>query len=167
MKILNVPRLIFGLFVIGLVVVTELVCGYLRIPGWPAYVVWVLFFIEQMDRRKIGPILCGAATGVGLILLAPFAIGGFAHFVGPDIGRLLYVLLAVYTIFAFGEVIPWILNNYTFMVVTVAAVALGAADPNPALWLIICVVGGALLIAATLAVVTVMGTGAHGAAERV
>jgi hypothetical protein len=164
-KIFKGPRLVFGLFVLGLIVVTEFVCGYLKIPGWPAYVVWVLFFIEQMNTEKIAPILCGAATGIGLILLAPIAIGGLAHFVGPDIGRLLYVLLAVSAIFAFGEVIPWILNNYTFMVVTVAAIALGAPNPNPLLWLVICLIGGALLIAGTLLVVNAMGASAHASTD--
>ena len=78
---------------------------------------------------------------------------------------MLYVLLAVYAIFAFGEAIPWILNNYTFMVVTVAAIALGAPNPNPLLWLVTCLAGGALLIAGTLAVVNAMGRSAHASAD--
>src|SRR2546430_12601688 len=42
--------------------------------------------------------------------------------------RSIYILAAVYAIFAFGEMIPLVLNNYTFMFFTVAGLALAA--PN-------------------------------------
>jgi Protein of unknown function (DUF1097) len=155
--IFNRSRLVFGLVVLACIVVTEFVAAYLKVPAWPAYIAWVLFFIEGMNPKKVPSILVGAAVGIGLILLAPYAIGFFAQWLGPDWGRLIYVLLAVYSIFAFGEVIPLLLNNYTFMFVTVAAIALGAPNPNPALWLVVAVVGGGLLIGGILMIGRWMG----------
>jgi hypothetical protein len=155
--VFNRGRLLFGLVVLAFIVIAEFVTASLKIPGWPAYVAWVLFFIEQMNPKKVPSILIGAAAGLGLILLAPFAIGFLARWFGPDWGRLIYVLLAVYSIFAFGELIPLVLNNYTFMFVTVAAIALGTPNPRPGLWLLVAEVGGGILIGGMLLVVKWMG----------
>ncbi len=152
----NRQRLLFGIFVLAFIVVTELVTTRFRIPGWPAYLAWVLFFIEQMNAKKIAPILVGAAVGLLLLLLAGPVIGALTPWVGAW-ARLLYVLAVVYSIFAFGEMIPTFLNNYTFMFITVAAVALGAPDPDPLRWLVIALVGGGALIAATLGALRLMG----------
>jgi len=40
-------RLILGLFVLVLIVITELVTARLKLPASPAYLAWVLFFIEH------------------------------------------------------------------------------------------------------------------------
>jgi hypothetical protein len=153
----NRQRLIFGLFVLALITITELVTGYFKLPSWPAYVAWVLFFIEQMNPKKAAPILIGMITAIMLVLLAPLAIGLLAHVMGPEWGRLTYILAAVYAIFAFGEMIPLLLNNYTFMVLTVAGVALATPNPNPYLWLMMGALGGAALIATTLLIAKLLG----------
>jgi hypothetical protein len=153
----NRRRLVFGLYALALIVIAELVTGYFKLPAWPAYVVWVLFFIEHMDPKKAPPILLGAVAGIGLILFAPAVIGLLAQVIGPDGGRLVYILAVVYAIFAFGEMIPLVLNNYAFMVLTVAGLALATPNPNPYLWLVMAALGGGLLIAGTMLVDKMMG----------
>ena len=153
----NRPRLILGLYVIALIVVTELVTGYLGLPAWPAFVAWVLFFGEHMNPKRTPHILIGSAAGIGLVMLAPIAIGLLAHLIGAEWGRLIYIVAAVYAIFAFGEMIPLVLNYYTFMFFTVAGLALAAPNPNPLLWLLVEVVGGGLLIGATIVVGRTIG----------
>lgn len=148
----NRYRLILGLYVLALIVITELVTGHLELPAWPAYVAWVLFFGEHMNPKKAPHILIGAAAGIVLVMLAPIAIGLLAHLVGAEWGRLIYILAAVYAIFAFGEMIPLVLNNHTFMFFTLAGLALAAPNPNPRLWLLMEVTGGGLLIGATIVV---------------
>ena len=159
----NRRRLILGLYVLGLIVITELVTGHFALPAWPAFVAWVLFFGEHMNPKRTPHILIGGAAGIGLVILAPIGIGLLAHLIGAEWGRLIYILLAVYAIFAFGEMIPAVLNYYTFMFFTVAGLALAAPNPNPPLWLLIEVVGGGLLIGATIVVGRIIG--ASGAAE--
>ena len=159
----NRRRLILGLYVLGLIVITELVTGHLALPAWPAFVAWVLFFGEHMNPKRTPHILIGGAAGIGLVILAPIGIGLLAHLIGAEWGRLIYILLAVYAIFAFGEMIPAVLNYYTFMFFTVAGLALAAPNPNPPLWLLMEVVGGGLLIGATIVVGRIIG--ASGAAE--
>ena len=153
----NRRRLILGLYVLALIVITELVTGYLKLPAWPAYVAWVLFFVEHMNPKRTPHILIGAAAGIGLVILAPSAIGPLAHLIGADWGRLIYILAAVYAIFALGEMIPLVLNNYTFMFFTVAGLALAAPHPNPQLWLLMEAAGGGLLIGATIVVGRIIG----------
>ncbi|MGH8201326.1 MAG: hypothetical protein ACREVO_13355 [Steroidobacteraceae bacterium] len=85
-------------------------------------------------------------------MLAPIVIGALAHLIGAEWGRLVYILAAVYAIFAFGEMIPLVLNNHTFMFFTVAGLALATPSPNPQLWLLMEVAGGGLLIGATIVI---------------
>lgn len=148
----NRRRLILGLYVLALIVITELVTGHLKLPAWPAYVAWVLFFVEHMNPKKAPHILLGAAAGIGLVILAPSVIGLLAHLIGADWARLIYILAAVYAIFALGEIIPLILNSHTFMLFTVAGLALATPHPYPQLWLLIEAAGGGLLIGATIVV---------------
>lgn len=154
---LNRHRLILGLYVLALIVVTELITGRLGLPAWPAYVAWVLFFGEHMDPKRAPHILIGAAAGIGLVILAPLVIGLLAPLVGAEWGRLIYILAAVYAIFAFGEMIPLALNSHAFMLFTVAGLALAAPHPNPPLWLLVEAAGGALLIGATILAGRVIG----------
>jgi hypothetical protein len=153
----NRRRLILGLYVLALIVITELVTGHLGLPAWPAFVAWVLFFGEHMNPKRTPHILIGGAAGIGLVMLAPIVIGLLAHLVGAEYGRLIYILAAVYAIFALGEMIPLVLNNYTFMFFTVAGLALAAPHPNPQLWLLMEAVGGGLLIGATIVVGRMIG----------
>lgn len=146
----NRRRLILGLCVLAFIVITELVTHYLQLPAWPAYVAWVLFFVEHMNPKGAPHILIGAAAGIGLVILAPSAIGLLAHLIGADWGRLIYILAAVYAIFALGEMIPLVLNSHTFMLFTVAGLALATPHPSPLLWLLMEAAGGGLLIGATI-----------------
>jgi hypothetical protein len=159
----NRRRLILGLYVLALIVITELVTGHLRLPAWPAFVAWVLFFGEHMNPKRAPHILIGAAVGIALVMLAPIVIGLLAYLTGAEWGRLIYILAAVYAIFAFGEMVPLVLNNYTFMFFTVAGLALAAPNPNPQLWLLVEAAGGGLLIGATIVVGRIIG--APGTAE--
>jgi hypothetical protein len=162
----NRHRLILGLFVLAFIVITELVTRHFGLPAWPAYVTWVLFFVEHMNPKRAPHILLGAAAGIGLVILAPSVIGLLAHLIGADWGRLIYILAAVYAIFALGEMIPLILNSHTFMLFTVAGLALAAPHPDPQLWLLIEAAGGGLLIGATLVVGRLIGApGAAAAAH--
>jgi hypothetical protein len=153
----NRRRLILGLYVLAFIVTTELVTGRLELPAWPAYAAWILFFGEHMSPRRTPHILIGAAAGIGLVVLAPLVIGVLAHLTGAEWARLIYILVAVYAIFALGEMIPLVLNNYCFMFFTVAGLALATPHPNPQLWLLMEVVGGGLLIGATIVVCRIIG----------
>jgi hypothetical protein len=150
-------RLIFGFFVLMFIVVTELVTALLKLPAWPAYVVWTLFFIEQMNAKKAPHILVGAATGIGLILLAPPSIGLLAPMFGAEWGRLVYILLAVYAIVAFGEMVPLVLNNYAFLYFIIGGLALQVPGANPYVWMFTALIGGGLLIGGTMVAGKIMG----------
>ena len=153
----NRRHLTLGLCVLALIVITELVTAKLVLPAWPAYVAWVLFFGEDMNPKRTPHILIGAAAGIGLVMLAPILIGVLAHFIGVKWARLTYILAAVYAIFAFGEMIPVVLNSHAFMLFTVASLALAATNPNPQQWLLVEVAGGGLLIGTTIVVGRIIG----------
>ncbi len=159
----NRRRLILGLYVLAFIVVTELAAGHFKLPAWPAFVAWVLFFGEHMNPRRAPHILVGSAAGIGMLLLAPIAIGALAPAIGVEWARLVYILAAVYSIFAFGEMIPMVLNNYTFMFFTVAGLASTAPNPDPYLWIVMEAAGGGLLIGATIIAGKIVGAPAAAA----
>jgi hypothetical protein len=142
----NSQRLIFGLYLLPLIAVFEVATGHLHVPAWPAFIAMVFFFAEHMDPKKALHILVGGAAGIACILLARPFIGALAPLVGPEIGRLVFILVLVYAIVAFGEMLPIVFNNYAFMYLTVTGVAAQLPNPNPFLWMAITLVGGAFLI---------------------
>lgn len=63
------------------------------------------------------------------------------------------VLVAgVFAIVALGEMLPLLFNNYAFMYLTVAGIAVHAPEPNPYLWIAVTGIGGALLIAGVIGI---------------
>ena len=139
-------RLVFGLYLIVLVGIAEIVTGRLGLPAWPAFIALVLFFLEHMEVKKVSHILVGSLVGIGLLLLAAPGIGALAHVLSPDWARLAYILIAVYLIVALHDLLPMFFNSYAFMYLTVGGVALATPGPNPYLWALVAVVGGGLLI---------------------
>jgi len=152
MRAFNSQRLIFGLYLLVLIAAFEIATGHLRIPAWPAFVVMIFFFAEHMDPKKAPHILVGGAAGIACILLARPVIGLLAPVVGLEIGRLVFILVVVYAIVAFGEMVPAVFNNYAFMFLTVTGVAVQLPKPNPFLWMGIELVGGAVLVAGVIAI---------------
>jgi hypothetical protein len=152
----NRQRLIFGIYLIVLIAVAELLLGYLNLPEWPAFVALILFFIEHMDVKKVPNILVGAAVGIAFIILAPYGIGLLAHPLGAQWGQLTYILLVVYAIVAFGETLPLLFNNYAFMFLTISAVALEGPKPAPWVWMAMVVIGGGILIGGALLIIRVL-----------
>jgi hypothetical protein len=139
-------RLIFGLYLLVLIVVAEVIMGHLKLPAWPAFMAMIFFFVEHMDPKKALPILVGGVAGIAAILLATPMVTGLAPLVGVELARLLYIVTIVYAIVAFGEMVPMVFNNYMFMYLTVTALAVQLPNPNPFLWMgITALIGGSLI----------------------
>lgn len=148
----NRQRLIFGAYLLVLIAIAEVIATELHLPAWPAFMAMIFFFVEHMDPKKAPPILVGAVFGVACILLAGPIVGALAPVVGLEIARLVFVLGIVFAIVAFGEMLPLVFNNYAFMYLTVSALALRAAEPNPLLWMAVAAIGGGLLILGVIAI---------------
>jgi hypothetical protein len=145
-------RLIFGLYLLVLIVIVELLAGALKVPAWPAFMAMIFFFVEHMEVKKAPHIVVGIVFGIALILLAKPIIAALAPLVGLDLARLSFVLILVYAIVAFGEMVPMLFNNYAFMALTVTGIAVLQPNPNPFLWMAIAAVGGSLLIAGVIGI---------------
>ena len=46
-------RLVFGLYLLGLIAVFEIGTGKLHLPAWPAFIAMIFFFSEHMDPKKV------------------------------------------------------------------------------------------------------------------
>jgi hypothetical protein len=153
-------RMIFGLYLLVLIAIAELVSGHFQLPAWPAFLAMIFFFVEHMDIKKAPHILVGLTFGIALILLAKPVVGLLAPLMGLELGRLAFVLILVYAIVAFGETVPMFFNNYAFTSLTVTGVAVTAPNPNPFLWMAVAAIGGGLLIAGVVGIGKLMAASA-------
>jgi hypothetical protein len=145
-------RLVFGLYLLVLIAIAEVVIGHLKLPAWPAFMAMIFFFAEHMDVKKAPHILIGGVFGIALILLATPTITALAPVMGVELARLTFILAVVFAIIIFGEAAPMFFNNYAFMYLTVTGVAVQLPNPNPFLWMAIAAVGGAVLIAGVVGI---------------
>ncbi len=152
MATFNRQRLVFGLYLLVLIAIAELVAGHFKLPAWPAFMAMIFFFVEHMDPKKAPHILVGGVFGIACILLAPPMVGALAPLVGVELARLAYILVVVYAIVAFGEMAPMFFNNYAFMYLTVTGLAMLLPQPNPYLWMAVAGPGGGLLIAGVIGI---------------
>jgi len=143
-------RLIFGLFLIILVAIGEVVAEVLHIPFWPAFLVMIFFLMAHGDKKTALPILIGGSVGILCLVLTIF----FVKSVGPSIGiflaKIIFILFVVYVIVAFGEMVPMVVNIYTFIFYTVSGIAIYVPNPDiktaPFLWIGILLIGGGLFV---------------------
>jgi hypothetical protein len=155
---LSKDRLIFGVFLIIVVALVEIISGKLGFPAWPAFMVMIFFFEAHMDIKKAPHILVGGLFGIANIILIKMFLGATAASMGLELAMLVYVIVFVYLIVALGEVVSIVFNNYAFMFFLVAAVAAKGPAPNVFVWMGVEVVGGALVIAAILGITKIMGS---------
>jgi hypothetical protein len=155
-------RLVFGLYLLVLIAAAVLVSGHFKLPAWPAFMAMIFFFVEEMNVSKVPHILVGGVFGIACILLATPIIGALAPLIGVDYGTLVYILVVVYAIVAFGEMLPLIFNNFAFMYLTVTGIAVQAPEPNPYLWMAVTAVGGGLLIAGVIGIGKLMAPAGAG-----
>jgi hypothetical protein len=154
---LSKDRLIFGVLLIVLIALGEIVLAHFKLATWPAFMVMIFFFEAHMDMKKAPNILVGGLFGIANLIIIKIFLEAAAPSLGLELAKLLYVLVFVYAIVALGEVVPVLFNNYTFMYFLVAAVAAKALDPNVFSWMGVEVVGGALFIAGILGIVKILG----------
>jgi len=151
-------RLIFGLFLLVLIVAIESVLHKFHLSGWPAFMVMVFFFVEHMDVKKAAQIVVGGAVGILTALGFFLFVGKLAPVMGQFPAILLYICVAVYAIVAFGEMVPMVFNNYAFMFLTVS-IGVAAANLEAAKflqWTGIELVGGLVAIAGVIGILKLM-----------
>lgn len=164
---LNKERLIFGVFLLILIVIAEIILEHFHLATWPAFMVMIFFFEAHMDIKKAPNIIVGGLFGmICTLVLVKFWSPAVVPLVGPEVSKLVYICLAVYAIVAFGEIVPIVFNNYAFMYFMISGLAFkleyalvpqGGAVPNPLSWMAIEVVGGLVFIAGIIGIFKLMG----------
>lgn len=159
---LDKSRLIFGFFLLILIVAFSLFFEHFHLPSWPAFMVMIFFIEGHMDVKKIPNIIVGGILGIFSIIVVHIFATITAGFLSHSAAVLIYVSLFVYAIVAFGETLPIVFNNYAFMFFLVAGVAAeaamaGGAKPNPNLWISITVLLGGALVGGVLGILKLMG----------
>ncbi len=151
-------RLLFGVFLLVLIVIIELVLHQLHLPTWPAFLVMIFFFETHMDRSRAPHLILGGLVGILCYVLTVEFVAALAPVLGEATARLVFICLVVYAIVAFGEMLPMVFNNYAFMFFLVSGLAAQVAgvDPEPWLWIGVELIGGALVILGVIAIGKIM-----------
>ena len=148
-------RLIFGIFLLILIVIIELILHHFHLPAWPAFLVMIFFFETHMDPKRAHHIIIGGFVGICCLILTGIFVNAFGAALGYMTARLTAICLIVYAIIVFGESIPAVFNNYAFMFYLVSGLAATVPEPapNPYMWM------GIELVAGTLIIFGIMGIG--------
>jgi len=154
---LSKDRLIFGLLLIVLIAIGEIVLTKLKLATWPAFMIMIFFFEAHMDTKKAANILLGGLFGIANLILIKMFLDAAAPSLGLDLAKLVYILVFVYLIVALGEVVPILFNNYCFMFFLVAGLAAMTPAPNVFQWMGVEIVGGGLFIAGILCIMKILG----------
>jgi len=147
-------RLLFGVFLLILIVAIELVLHRFHLPTWPAFMIMIFYFETHMDKSRAPHLILGGAVGIVCYMLTAQFVEAWGPAMGTATARLLCICLAVYAIVAFGEVLPMVFNNYAFMLFLVSGLAanLEGMTPEPWLWLGIQSIGGTIVILAIIGI---------------
>ncbi len=149
-------RLIFGLFLLVLIVAIELVLHQFHLSGWPVFLVMIFFFEMHMDKSRAHHIIIGGLVGIAAYLGTVQFVGLTGDALGATNATILFICMVVYCIVAFGEILPQVFNNYAFMYYLVAGTAATAGNPTPLIWAGQVVIGGAVVIGGILTIATIM-----------
>lgn len=156
---LRKERLIFGVYLILLIIAIELVLHHFHLPTWPVFLVMIFFFEAHMDKGRAPHLLLGALVGIACYVLTVQFVELLGPIIGVSTARLIFICLAVYSIVAFGEILPMVFNNYAFMFFLVSGLAaqVSVADPTPLLWMLMALIGGMTVIGGILGIGKIMG----------
>lgn len=147
-------RLVFGIYLLILIVIIELILHHFHLPTWPVFMVMIFFFESHMNRDRAPHLIIGALVGVCCYVLTVQFVELAAATLGIQASRLIFICTVVYAIVAFGEIIPMVFNNYAFMFYLVSGLAarVQGGEPQPLVWMAVIVVGGLAVIASILAI---------------
>jgi hypothetical protein len=111
---------------------------------WPAFFISIFFFLAGMDVKQLVNIMAGAIFGLILATLLMMAAGALIPSMGMTWGILVPLFVILFVLVAFGELLPWICNNYAFSYFTIA-LAFGA-EQQLVTWSVTTILGGAFLV---------------------
>jgi hypothetical protein len=155
---LDKNRLIFGLFLIILIAIGEIIFHVLHVPAWPAFLIMIFFFMAHMDKKQAPNMLVGGAFGILMIIAAKIIVTSLVG-AGLDqfVSFLIFVLVFVYCIVALGEILPILFNNYAFMALLFTATYMQTPNPqNPFVLTAILLIGGGIFIIGILGIVKLL-----------
>jgi len=144
----NRYNIVFGLLLVALIMVAEVVVHYLKVPGWPMFAALVLFFLGHLDTKNIPAIFIGGLIGIiCTVLLSQFSIL-LVPVLGSFIPKLIFIGLFVFSIVLFKDVFPLVFNSYAFMFFLMAGMVHG--DVAPFVLAVITLLGGGFMVGGTL-----------------
>ncbi|WP_317931079.1 hypothetical protein [Halioxenophilus sp. WMMB6] len=152
----NKERLIFGLFLLVVIVAIELILHRWHLSGWPVFMVMIFFFEMHMDKKRAHHIIIGGLVGIACYLGTVKFVELTAPWLGIETARIAFICLAVYAIVAFGEMLPAVFNNYAFMYFLITGLAASTGPAQPLLWAGQIIIGGGLVIGSILLIGIIM-----------
>jgi hypothetical protein len=148
-------RLIFGVMLLVVITVADIILHELHLPSWPMFMILMFFFLAHTDKNVAPNIIIGALLGIACFDIARPIIVAVVPFTGLFTARLLYLLGVVGSIILFREFVPIAFNDYAFAFLLLSGMASRERSDTastPLAWMIVTLVGGTLIILAILGI---------------
>jgi len=152
-KVFNKAKLTTMVLLLALIAVVTLIMEHMELPSWPVFLMMIAFFAVEQNVKMIPNILIGGAFGtLNLIILGKIWMPATVASLGAGTASLVYVLIFVGLIVLLGDVgdiLPKIFNTYAFLYFLASSMGAAMAKPAPnlVLWIILELVGGAIIVA--------------------
>jgi hypothetical protein len=148
-------RLIFGVMLLAVITLADIILHELHLPSWPMFMILMFFFLAHIDKNVAPNIIIGALLGIACFDIARPIILPLVPFTGLFTARLMYLLGTVGSIILFREFVPIAFNDYAFAFLLLSGMASRERSDtasNPLAWMIVTLVGGTLIILAILGI---------------
>lgn len=123
----NLINTVFLALLLIVVMVADIVMDGAHIPTWPAFMVMIFFFFAHGDLKAAPAILIGGAFGIfNMVIISAFIpaaapiLFGSLSIESAYHTKLIYICLFIGSIVYLKDLIPWVFNNYAFMLFTVS-----------------------------------------------
>lgn len=154
-------KIVLGVLIVALVLVSFVIFEKYEIPGWPAYTAMILFFIVHENVALVPNIIIGGAFGIFCFFSLELFIKAAASSMGGILlPILIFVGVFVFLIVLLTDYLPYLFNSYAFLYFTISTVASASAHA-PLMWLTWIgseVIGGLLLILGVIGSLKVIGS---------
>ncbi|SHF30937.1 hypothetical protein SAMN02745218_01938 [Desulfofundulus australicus DSM 11792] len=162
-------KIVLGILIVALVLVSLIIFETYHIPSWPAYVAMILFFIVHENVALVPNIIVGGAFGIFCFFLLEVFLKATAPLMGGIlIPVLIFVGVFVFLIVLLTDYLPYLFNSFAFLYFTISILASESAHNNPmawVTWLATEVIGGLLLILGVIGSFKVLGNMLRSAAR--
>ena len=126
-------------------------------PPWPMFLVTIFFFTLGGDVKQIKTIFLSGIVGICMTYIVLQILIMITPIMGETAAMALLIFIVLALIIVGGNFFPVIFNNITFAFLTICTIDFAIIESSFMSWLLMFLIGGAIILTGALVIVTVIG----------